>query len=51
MELKIANMIIQIRENLSIKKVPNEAKYKLVEDITTMVLQTGPLALEFTSEV
>ncbi|KAK1421136.1 hypothetical protein QVD17_23254 [Tagetes erecta] len=40
----------QIRENLSIKKVPNEVKYKLMEEITTMVLQTGPLALEFTSE-
>ncbi|KAI7756451.1 hypothetical protein M8C21_002340 [Ambrosia artemisiifolia] len=36
----------KIRENLSINKVPNEVKYKLMEEITTTVLQTGPLALE-----
>ncbi|CAH1423608.1 unnamed protein product [Lactuca virosa] len=41
----------EIREKLSIIKVPNEVKYKLMEEITTSVLQTGPLALEFTSEL
>ncbi|XP_076936448.1 vacuolar protein sorting-associated protein IST1-like isoform X2 [Bidens hawaiensis] len=40
----------QIRDNLSINKVPNQVKYKLVEEITTTVLKTGPLALEFSSK-
>ncbi|KVH96653.1 protein of unknown function DUF292, eukaryotic, partial [Cynara cardunculus var. scolymus] len=52
LELLPGNLVnFQIIENLSITNVPNEAKYKLLEEITTSVQQTGPLALEFASEV
>ncbi|KAL8188753.1 hypothetical protein R6Q57_029773 [Mikania cordata] len=40
----------QIRENLSINKVPNEVKHKLLEEITATVLQTEPLTLKFASK-
>ncbi|KAI3499126.1 hypothetical protein L1887_34919 [Cichorium endivia] len=52
LELRCGNLVnSEIREKLSITKVSNEVKYKLVEEITTTVLQTGPLALEFASEM
>ncbi|KAI3774100.1 hypothetical protein L1987_48643 [Smallanthus sonchifolius] len=51
LDLLPGNLVnFQIREYLSMNKVPNQVKSKLVEEITTTVLQTGPLALEFTSE-
>ncbi|KAI3718508.1 hypothetical protein L6452_19382 [Arctium lappa] len=51
LELLPGNLVnFQIIENLSIKNVPDEVKYKLVEEITTSVRQNGPLALEFASE-
>ncbi|KAJ9563054.1 hypothetical protein OSB04_008214 [Centaurea solstitialis] len=51
LELLPGNLVNeQIIENLSIKNVPSEVKYKLVEEIRTSVDQSGPLASEFASE-
>ncbi|KAI3802238.1 hypothetical protein L1987_30368 [Smallanthus sonchifolius] len=51
LDLLPGNLVnFQIREYLSMNEVPNQLKSKLVKEITTTVLQTRPLALEFTSE-
>lgn len=52
LELLPGNLVnLTIRENLSIKSVPNDVKYNLVDEIAwTSCLQTEPLALEYTSE-
>ncbi|KAJ9562962.1 hypothetical protein OSB04_008122 [Centaurea solstitialis] len=51
LELLPGNLVNeQIIENLSIKNVPSEVKYKLVEEIRTSIGQNAPLASEFASE-
>lgn len=38
-------------ENLSITSVPDDVKYKLVDEIARSCLQPAPLALEYYSEL
>ncbi|KAK3039565.1 hypothetical protein RJ639_027709 [Escallonia herrerae] len=52
LELLPGNLVNrQISENLSIKSVQEDEKYRLVNEIARTSFQTGPLALEFSSEV
>ncbi|PSS16315.1 IST1-like protein [Actinidia chinensis var. chinensis] len=52
LELLLGNLVNrQIKENLSIKSVPNDVKYKLVDEIARSCRQQGPLALEYYSDV
>ncbi|KAJ9563477.1 hypothetical protein OSB04_008637 [Centaurea solstitialis] len=48
LELLPGNLVNnQIRENLSIEYVPNEVKYKVIEEITASVEQNGPNGFHF----
>lgn len=52
LELLPGNLVNQqIKENLSIKSVPNDVKYKLVDEIARSCLEPGPLAIEYYSEL
>ncbi|XP_057461216.1 uncharacterized protein LOC130751625 isoform X2 [Actinidia eriantha] len=52
LELLPGNLVNrQIKENLSIKSVPNDVKYKLVDEIARSCFQQGPLALEYYSDL
>ncbi|KAL7002376.1 hypothetical protein U1Q18_003531 [Sarracenia purpurea var. burkii] len=52
LELLPGNLVNrQIKENLSIKSVPDDVKYRLVDEIARSCLQPGPLALEYYSEL
>ncbi|CAK9151347.1 unnamed protein product [Ilex paraguariensis] len=52
LELLPGNLVNrQIKENLSIKSVPDDVRYRLVDEITRSSFQLGPLALEYSSEL
>ncbi|PSS16319.1 IST1-like protein [Actinidia chinensis var. chinensis] len=52
LELLPGNLVNrQIKENLSIKSVPNDVKYKLVDEIARSCFQQGPLALEYYTDL
>ncbi|CAL5403625.1 unnamed protein product [Camellia sinensis] len=52
LELLPGNLVNrQIKENLSIQSVPNDVKYRLLDEIARSCLQPGPLALEYYSEL
>ncbi|KAH0774464.1 hypothetical protein KY290_011601 [Solanum tuberosum] len=51
LELLPGNLVnYQIKENLCIKSVSNEVKYKLVDEIARICFQQGPLLLEYRNE-
>lgn len=51
LQLQLMYLWLQIKENLSIKSVPNDVKYKLVDEIARSCLEPGPLAIEYYSEL
>ncbi|KAL3632315.1 hypothetical protein CASFOL_025299 [Castilleja foliolosa] len=52
LELRPGNLVSpQLKENLYIKKVSDDLKYKLLAEITSSYIQEGPLLLEYKPEL